>query len=338
MDPSLLFIAMAATVGLTFVFIFVAFYTLFSSKKSNDTGSMIQERVKRVREMPEELKDEVGTGAGPSGVIEDKGMLTNVDLAPMLGRLTGEAYFETLEEDLARADIPLRSSEYLILRFGIVIFVTLLAAVLLKNLLFGLLIGVPLIFVHGPMIGFLKSMRISKFVNQLGEFLVLIVNSLRAGQTFMQGCQVAVQEAPNPVAKEFRQVIKEVNLGMPEREAMENLLKRVPCEDVNIVVSAYLIQRKVGGNLAEILQTTADTIRERIKLQGKVDTLTTQGKLSGVIVGILPFLIAAGISSINPAYMSPMFGHWIGWCIIGGALTLQVIGCVAIMMIVSIDI
>ncbi|MEO0454913.1 MAG: type II secretion system F family protein, partial [Verrucomicrobiota bacterium] len=172
----------------------------------------------------------------------------------------------------------------------------------------------------------------------LADFLILIVNSLRAGQTFMQGCSVAVVESPNPISTEFKQVIKEVNLGMPEQESMENMLTRVPSEELKIVVSAYIIQRKVGGNLAEILDTTAETIRERIKIQGQISVLTTQGKLSGSLVGALPFVLGFILAGLNPQYMAPLISTIPGYVCIGIVVVLQSIGAFAIWRIVDIEI
>ncbi|NJK91813.1 MAG: hypothetical protein HC904_08310 [Blastochloris sp.] len=172
----------------------------------------------------------------------------------------------------------------------------------------------------------------------MGDFLILVVNSLRAGQTFLQGCQVAVSESDNPIAAEFKQVIKEVNLGLPEAESMENMLTRVPSEDLKIVVSAYIIQRKVGGNLAEILETTAATVRERIKIHGMIDTLTTQGKLSGGLVASMPFFIALAVSVINPRYIEPLISTIPGYFLIGIAITMQLTGAFIIFRIVDIEV
>lgn len=329
-------ILMFVLILLTFVVTAAAFASVFFKP----TTSKIKERVERLQSVPEELRSELAGQLGGQGVVEEKqSLLSKVDMAPVINRLTGsQTFMQNLEEDLARADIPLKPSEFLVLQIVIYIIVSLGLGVLLKNVIFGLGCALPLFFFHKPVLALKKKMRISKFTNQLAEFLVLIVNSLRAGQTFMQGCAVAVKESPDPIAKEFKQLIKEVNLGMPEVEAMENMLRRVPSEDMNIVVSSYLIQRKVGGNLAEILETTAATIRERIKIQGKINTLTTQGKLSGFIVGLLPFVLGSIISVLSPIYMKPLISHPIGYFMIGVAVIMQVIGVLIIKSIVSIDI
>lgn len=328
-DP--LFIGIVATTILFFVVCASAMAAFFFKKEKKTVKS----RVEKMREVARELRAE------SDATSEEKpknSLLSTIDLRPALGKFLGESYFDSLEEDLARADIPMKVSEFIIFRFVMAIVVGGGLFILSKNLIVGIVVGVVVLFIHIPIIAFMKSMRIKKFTNQLADFLVLIVNSLRAGQTFIQGCSVAVNESPDPVAAEFKQVIKEVNLGMPEAESMENMLRRVPSEDLKIVVSAYLIQRKVGGNLAEIFDTTANTIRERIKIQGKISALTTQGKLSGAIVGILPFLLGVVLTFINPAYMHPLVGTPIGYGFMGVGFLLQLTGFLVIWKIVSIDV
>ncbi len=328
MDTQLLLI------GLFVAGFFVTITVIIVSFIFKPQDSTFKSRVERLSTLPEELRTEMELGSDTSR----KSLLSGIDIQPLIGRFTGEGYFEHLEQDLARADIPLRPSEFLIIRLVAVILGTLLTMLISQSVLIGLGAGLILLFIHSPVIGFLKARRIKRFTNQLADFLILIVNSLRAGQTFMQGCSVAVNESPNPIAAEFKQVIKEVNLGLPEAESLENLVVRVPGEDIKIVVSAYIIQRRVGGNLAEIFDSTAATIRERIKIQGQIDVLTTQGKLSGVIVGLMPFIVGIMISSVNPAYMEPLFTTTLGYFIIGFGLILQAIGIYAIWKIVSIDI
>ena len=292
----------------------------------------MKSRVERLTRLPEALEAELDPK------LNRKSLLSSVDLRPMMSRFASETYFESLEKRLAQADIKLRASEFIVLRLAIFVFAIGVFIILLKSLLLAILCALPFLVLHKPVLNFLRARRINKFSNQMAEFLILIVNSLRAGQTFMQGCSVAAAESPNPIGTEFKQVIKEVNLGMPEDEAMENLLIRVPSEDLKIVVSAYSIQRRVGGNLAEIFEKTAGTIRERIKIHGQINTLTTQGKLSGVLVGGMPFLIAFAISGINPDYMKPLFTPPWGYALIGVALFMQLLGAIVIKKIVTIEV
>lgn len=321
-------IATWVVVGLFFL---TAVMAIGSYVSGGETTKM-KSRVERLTRLPEGLEAELDPKQSR------KSLLSSVDLRSSLGKFAGESYFENLEKQLAQADIKLRASEFIVVRLAVFVFAIGLFIILMKSLLLAVLCALPFLVLHKPVLNFLKGRRINRFSNQMAEFLILIVNSLRAGQTFMQGCSVAAAESPEPIATEFKQVIKEVNLGMPEDEAMENLLIRVPSEDLKIVVSAYSIQRRVGGNLAEILEKTAATIRERIKIHGQIKTLTTQGKLSGVLVGGMPFVIAFAITGINPNYMKPLFTPPWGYTLIGIALFMQLLGAIVIKKIVTIEV
>jgi tight adherence protein B len=192
-------------------------------------------------------------------------------------------------------------------------------------------------------------MRIDKFVTQLAEFLVLITNSLRSGQTFLQGVDIASKDSPNPIGMEFRLLLKETNLGVPVETAFSNMLLRVPSEDLKIVMSAFSIQRNVGGNLADIMDQVAAMIRQRIAIQGQIKVLTTQGKLSGAIVGLLPIGLGTVIAFINYDYMSklwtprqgdnlPLQDRYLGPILLCGGIFLELLGCFVIYKICDIEV
>jgi tight adherence protein B len=328
----MLFFAVAICVILFMAVLAMAVGQIFFYKEET---SVVKSRVQRLSQVPEELRGEFQVqGEAPP----KQTLLSGIDLKPILGKFTGDAYFTSMEEELARADIPLRVSEFLIFRAAFYVVALLLLFVFLRNVGLALLLSIPFALLHIPYLHIRKKSRVTKFSNQMAEFLLLVVNSLRAGQTFLQGCQVAVGESQNPIAAEFKQVIKEVNLGLPEQESMENMLSRVPSEDLKIVVSAYIIQRKVGGNLAEILETTAATVRERIKIKGMIDVLTTQGKISGGLVGSLPFFIGFAVTLINPKYMAPLTQTFPGYFVMGLALAMQLTGAFIIWKIVDIQV
>ncbi|MEM9445687.1 MAG: type II secretion system F family protein [Verrucomicrobiota bacterium] len=322
---------------ISILFFFLAIAGAAASFLTKSEKSVVQSRVEKLAKVSEDLKDELNAGI-PDLQDQKKSLLSAVDFTPIITKFTGESYFTSLERNLAQADIPLRVSEYMTLRIMMTGLGGLLGLVLANFNLLGILGALTFWALEKIIIPFRKKARLKKFTDQLAEFLILIVNSLRAGQTFVQGCIIAAGESPHPISTEFKQMIKEVNLGMQETQAMENLLVRVPSEDLKIVVSGYVIQKKVGGNLAEILETTADTIRERIKIQGMIDTLTTQGKLSGFIVAGLPFLIGFAINAINPAYLSPLLVEGLGKVLIAVALLMQIIGAFAISRIVTIEV
>ena len=206
---------------------------------------------------------------------------------------------DTLEKELTQCDIPLKPGEFLAVRTAAVIVAFFAAVLVFHNFYVALAVGGVASFLHIPILALKRSMRVNKFVLQLAEFLILITNSLRAGQTFLQGVDIASKDSPNPIGMEFRLLLKETNLGIPVETAFKNMLIRVPSEDLKIVMSAFSIQRNVGGNLADIMDQVAAMIRQRIAIQGQIKVLTTQGKLSGAIVGLLPIGLGAVISTLN---------------------------------------
>ena len=138
---------------------------------------------------------------------------------------------------------------------------------------------------------------------------MLIANALRAGSSFLQAIELVVREARPPISVEFGRVIREVNLGLPFETALENMVRRVRSDDLELMATAISIQHTVGGNLAEILDSIAFTIRERIRIKGEIRTLTAQQRLSGYVVGFLPISLAGFLFVAAPGFMAPMFAN-----------------------------
>ncbi len=180
--------------------------------------------------------------------------------------------------------------------------------------------------------------RIKAFEGQLPDALSLMANSLKSGYSFLQAMEVCSRELPDPLAGEFAQVMKEVRVNIPIEDAMLNLTRRVPSDDLDLIVTAVLIQRQVGGNLAEVLDKISATIRERLKILGEIKTLTAQGRLSGWIVSLLPVALGLILYILNPEYMGAMFEYPIGWAMIGAGLISQFIGIIIIRSIISLEV
>ena len=215
-------------------------------------------------------------------------------------------------------------------------------------MLFLLLGGGQLIFgLIGAVLGFffpfiLVSMKTGKrrktFNSQLGDALILIANSLRTGYSFMQASDMVAQEMRPPISSEFARAVKEMSLGVTIEEALANLGKRISSEDLDLVLTAVLIQRQVGGNLSEVLDNIARTIRERVRIRGEIRTLTAQGRISGVIVSLLPIVLGLIIYLLNPEYVKLLFVHPFGKILLGVAGLGQVIGILVIRRIVDIEV
>ena len=148
-----------------------------------------------------------------------------------------------------------------------------------------------------------KAGRLGAFNKQLPDTITLLANALRAGSSFLQAIELVVRESRPPISTEFGRVIREVNLGLPFEQALENMVRRVRSDDLELMATAISIQHTVGGNLAEILDSIAYTIRERIRIQGEIRTLTAQQRLSGYVVGFLPIGLAAFLFIAAPNFM-----------------------------------
>jgi len=183
-----------------------------------------------------------------------------------------------------------------------------------------------------------QGQRLKAFENQLPDTIGLWVNALRSGYSVLQAMEAIAREAPEPTSTEFRRVVQEVQLGVPMDAALEHLLNRMPSEDMDLVNTAVNIQREVGGNLAEILEAIAHTIRERIKLKGEIRVLTSQGRITGWLISLLPIILTVFLMIVSPGYMGGLVeNRMCGWPMLGIGLGLIGTGAAIIQKIVSID-
>ncbi len=239
--------------------------------------------------------------------------------------------------ELSQAGIPLRPEEYLLLRLVVSIllaFILLLVTNLILALA-GFMTGfylLPMLYLNRA-----KRVRINQFNYQLSSALSTMANSLRAGFSLFQAMKSLSQEMSPPLSTEFARTLQEINLGTPTEHALQNMSDRVKSEDLELVVTAMIIQRQVGGNLAEVLDKIAHTIRDRIRVQREIKTLTAQGRISGIIIGLLPFFLAGAIILLNPGYMGNFFSHPLGYFLTAVGLTSQVVGVMFIRKIVNIQ-
>jgi len=253
----------------------------------------------------------VASGSGPIGdLIAQSAALANLNRV-----VEGRDFGATLSRDLARADLKLKPSEYLMIRGGATVGIPLFMIVLSP---FVSAFQSPLVWLIGGLIGFMlpkfwlnrrKGGRLKSFNKQLPDTITLIANALRAGSSFLQAIELVVRESRPPISTEFGRVIREVNLGLPFEQALENLVRRVRSDDLELMATAISVQHQVGGNLAEILDSIAYTIRERVRIKGEIQTLTAQQRLSGYVVGFLPIALAGFLFVAAPDFMEPMFAN-----------------------------
>jgi len=319
-------------VGLTITVLVIGVYSLAVRRKTSlasRVNTYVEIEAEVAGGVPAEMKSLPTKKAGQPAVFWDR-------------------YLGKLAVELSQADMPLRPLEYIGLQIGLTVV--------------GLVAGSQLLgFIHSALIlalvGFLAPMivmrmrqyhRRMKFSRQLADALMLLASSLRSGYSFITGLELVAAEMDDPMSKELKRALREIQLSNTVDQALMNLSKRVANTDMEIVVCAYLIQRDVGGNLTELMEKVAETIRERFRLRGDIRTLTAQGRLSGIIVAVLPFVLGGLIILVNPSYFDPLLkssfaqlGPWsvpMGVVAIGMAFLLQIIGAVWIYRIVSIKV
>lgn len=183
-----------------------------------------------------------------------------------------------------------------------------------------------------------RTKRLQKFDEQLPEVLDLISRALRAGHAFPSAIQMVGTEAQEPIAGEFRKTFEEINYGIPLTDAMKNLADRVPSIDLRYFIVAVILQRETGGNLAELLGNLGTLIRERFKLIGRIRVLSAEGKMSGYILGGLPFAVAAMIFMTNREFLSVLWTDPAGPKLVGGAAVLMLIGAIWMRQIIRIKV
>jgi tight adherence protein B len=219
-------------------------------------------------------------------------------------RVERTSFGDRVARSLARADLKFKVGEYFVL-IVVSILVTGLVAWFLGNqhpisASIGAIAGA---FAPGMYVKSQQKKRLQKFNDQLSDMLNLMVNGLRAGYSTMQAMEAISKELPAPICDEFRRVIQEMQIGISMETALENLLRRIPSEDLDFVVTAINVQREVGGNLSEILDNISFTIRERVRIKGEVRVLTSQVRTSGSVLSMIPFFLVLVLWFLNQEYL-----------------------------------
>jgi tight adherence protein B len=242
---------------------------------------------------------------------ESKGALTDW----VNKRVEKSTFGERIARDLARADLKFKPGEYLALYVIAMVGGALIAYLAGGRLILSALIGAVIgAFLPGLYVRNQKGRRLVRFNDQLPDMLNLVVNGLRAGYSTMQAMEAVSKELPPPICDEFKRVVQEMQLGIPMERALENLLRRIPSEDLDFVVTAINVQREVGGNLAEIMDVISYTIRERVRIKGEIRALTAQAIYSGRALAIMPAGLLCILYFINRTYVMEFFTNgFCGW-------------------------
>ncbi len=273
--------------GIAVLFLLVGIIVSISSEKS-----LVEERLGRYVEQEKAVERD----ASRTAVVTDW----------VNRRVERSSIGESIAKDLARADLKLKPGEYIMLMAISAAGVGIIGYVLAGNLFaaLGALVGllIPRFYVRSQ-----QSKRLIRFNDQLADMLNLMVNGLRAGYSTMQAMEAVSKELPSPISDEFRRVVQEMQLGVNMEKALDNLLRRIPSDDLDLVITAVNVQREVGGNLAEILDTISYTIRERVRIKGEIRVLTAQVMYSGRFLSLMPVIVMAILYVLNRAYMMEFF-------------------------------
>ncbi len=244
---------------------------------------------------------ESGEGSGESIVVA--GLSRVIERQDLATRLA---------VDLARADLKMKPAEFLIAWF-LSPFAFFAGAYVLGFIFPGFqnivaMIAFFLVGIYAPRwyLKYRQGKRIKAFAQQLPDTITLLANSLRAGSSFLQGIELVTREARPPISEEFTRVVRDMQLGLALQPALNNLVRRVASEDLELMVTAIQIQAQVGGNLATVLDSIAFTIRERVRIQGEIQTLTAMQRYSGYVITLLPVGLAGILFLISPGYMAAM--------------------------------
>ncbi len=245
---------------------------------------------------------------------------------------------ERLAEELARAGMTLRPGEYLLMRWAVALLLAAVAWISSGALILAFVAAAtgylaPILYVRWR-----QRRRTRQFEEQLVDALVLISNALKSGFSFMQAMQAVADEMPDPISAEFRQALIETRMGAAVDEAMVKIAKRVRSAEFELVVSGMIIQRQVGGNLAEIISNVVHTVRERHRIQREVRTLTGEQRMEGAVLGVLPLVLLLVLLVLQPTYLSHMWAETAGRLMLGAGFLTDVIGLLVIRRLVQIEV
>lgn len=277
-----------------------------------------------------------GTATVSNGLFRQRRRMSSFRTLDMF--LERQGFTAGLDQELARAAIPLRVGEYLLIRWGCALGLALAAVVVTRLPIAAIPAGVVGYMLPSFYVKHCQKQRSNALELQLVDALALMAGGLRAGYSFLQGAEAVVRELPSPVHDEFSTLLEDLRVGVPMEEAVLTLARRVRSEEVDMLATAILIQRTSGGNLAEILDNIAYTIRERLRIRREIMTLTAQERISSYVVGALPIACFALLSVTNPSYLANLFDIPLGHLLLALAVVLEIVGFYVIRRIININI
>ena len=309
---------------------FSVMFLIIGINSANQRKVLIRQRLERYSSEA----DIGGMGSIGSTILRDQRLSSFASLDQLLKRF---GFAEGMALDLARAALPLRVGEYLLIRLLIALVLALIPLMVKLPLIVVLVFAVVGFYLPKVYVKRRQRSRVTKLNDQLVDLTSMVANALKSGNSFVQGLEMVSREMPPPVSEEVSQVLAEMNVGSSAEEALTNLTKRVDSYDLDLIVTAMLIQRQVGGNLAEILDKISSTIRERIRMLREIHALTAEARLSGYIVGLLPFFLIAILSIVSRHYLLDLLTNRTGQMMLGVAMVMELMGFIMLRKITDIE-
>lgn len=258
---------------------------------------------------------------------------------PILNQILSNLNFAfRVDKRLQQAGVVLKVGTFVLVSITLFAIGTVICLLQKWPLVFALATGVALGFLPNTVVNVKRRLRIKNFTTHFPDALEMFARSLRAGHSFAGAIELVAEEMPDPVGPEFRKVFEEQSLGIPLRQALLGMTERIDSMDVRFLVTAILIHRETGGNLAEIIDKISHVIRERFRIQGQLRIFTAQARMTGIILSLLPVGAALLMGLLNPQYLKPLWVEPIGRTLVITAVILQVIGTMVIRKIVRIRI
>ena len=324
----MIFIIIAASLAI-FFFIW-GLFSMFATGKDNVNVRMRQYAASN------NIQDSFRIAGQESAEIDSLGYL-----APLFRFSKFFSRFQRLrffDEKMLQAGIPLKGSEFISILFLSTFIIFILAAVLLLNAMQALILTVVWVVAIWFYIRRKISKRSELFNNQLCEAIGMMSNAMKSGFSFLQTLDMIAKEMKPPISLEFARTLREMQLGMSMEQALNNLSERVQSADLDLVITAVLIQRQVGGNMSKVLDNIGGTIIERVKIQGEVRTLTAEGRLSGYVIAAMPFIMSAIFLLMDAKYFDEFLKHPFGKIAILIGLLMQAVGIFVIQKIINIKV
>lgn len=316
--------------ALTFLIVMMIVLGIWTVASADNKQDVVRRRMEAVRKA--ERRGDVSLGLK---LARDE-MLSSV---PAVHRLMLHWQWSVrLQERLAQAGLKMKAGKLILMSACLGLGTFVIIGLFYPQFWVGLLLGITAMFIPYGVVSYLRQKRLQQFEEKFPEALDLLGRAVRAGHAFTTGLEMIARESPDPIASEFRTTFEEQNFGLPLRDALLNMTERIPSIDVRFFVTALLIQKETGGNLAEILDSLARVIRDRFRIYREVRVRTAQGRLTAGILIALPVFMMVVLMVMNPTYMKVLFQDPKGSLILTVAGLMQVIGSLLIWKIIHIEV